>query len=64
MMNSEVAKEAEQRLLNVFSIKYKFSDEDDFQTNRAELLSKLQNLITLITSLLYFICIQSYISDI
>ncbi len=64
MMNSEVAKEAEQRLLNVFSIKYKFSDEDDFQTNRAELLSKLHNLITLITSLLYFICILSYIFDI
>ncbi len=64
MMNSEVAKEAEQRLLNVFSIKYKFSDEDDFQTNRAELLSKLHNLITSITSLLYFICFPSYIFDI
>ena len=60
-MNFEVAKEAELRLLNVFSIKYKFSEDDDFQTNRAELLSKLisfqfnvRHLVLLILLELYF----------
>jgi hypothetical protein len=39
-MNSEVIKEAETKLKNVFFIKYKFGDGDDNLINKAQLLSE------------------------
>ena len=40
MVNEEVAKEAETRLLNIFNIKFHLLEDEEFQAQKYQLLSK------------------------